>query len=437
MLGIIGLLASIIFLIVFAYKGMNALPLALISTLIVIVTNGMSVWDSLTIYMGGYAGFLQSYFLIFVAAGLYAKLMDITGSAIAIGYKFIDWFGTKMAIPVVIIITCVLSYGGVNAFVIIFAMAPIVYTLFKSADYARRLIPGVIGVGACTLTMTSLPGTPTIQNIIPTEYLGTTMTAAPVLSIIASALLLVLGTVYMQYKGKKCKLAGEHFSFPAGTDQSMYNLERENLPKAWAAFLPMIVIIVMIIGLQNIITNSSALTVLSMVIASGILVALNFKKVIEAGTFKVLNEGLGSAITAIASPCAIVGFGTLVKATPAFEHIVNAVLNMQLNPYFTAIFGTAIISGITGSASGGLTLTLQALSETLLSAGVNPDILHRLMSLASGSLDSLPHSSALFLMMSYNGLTHKEAYGSVFVTTVLIPAIVCIACTVFVVLLGM
>jgi len=155
------------------------------------------------------------------------------------------------------------------------------------------------------------------------------------------------------------------------------------------------------------------------------------------GVIKVCNEGLGNAILAIASPCAIVGFGTLVKATPAFQTMVNIILNSNMSPYLTAVLGTAAISGITGSASGGLNITLQTLSVKLLAAGATPAILHRLMSLASGTLDSLPHSSGLFVMMNYNGLNHKQAYGPVFVTTCLIPAIVCAIFTAGAVLLGL
>ena len=212
---ILGLIISIAVLIVLAYRGVQALPLAIVAGLVVVITNGMDIWDSFAAkYMGGYVGFIQSYFLIFAASSLYAKLMDVTGSAVAIGQKFIQWFGAKRALLVVVITSGVLTYGGVSTFVIIFAMAPITYTLFKSADIPRRHIPAVIGIGACTFTMTALPGSVQIQNIVPTQYLGTSMTAAPVLGIIASVMMFAMGYAYMAWAVKRSQAKGEHFDLP-------------------------------------------------------------------------------------------------------------------------------------------------------------------------------------------------------------------------------
>ena len=269
MFGVIGLLLGIVVLIVFAYRGVSALPLALMAGLVVILTNELPLWSSLAEdYMGGYVGFFKSYFLIFAASALYAKLMDVTGSAVSIGLKFVDWFGSKRAILVVILLTCVLTYGGVSTFVIIFAMAPIVYTLFKAANVTRRLIPGVIGVGACSLTMTALPGTPAIQNIIPTTYLGTTMTAAPIMGILASVLLFLGGWLYCEYYAKKCRLANENFDLPPGVDEKIYQTDRSALPSPLISFLPMVVLIALIISLQKVFSSSAALTVFAMAAAS-------------------------------------------------------------------------------------------------------------------------------------------------------------------------
>ena len=199
----------------------------------------------------------------------------------------------------------------------------------------------------------------------------------------------------------------------------------------------MVVLIVMIIGLQRVITDSAMLTVSSMLVACLILFILNWHSLRETGIKTICNEGLGNAITSIAAPCAIVGFGTLVQASVAYTALTGWVLNLNLSPYVTAVVATMVISGITGSASGGMRLTLQSLADTLMASGASPSILHRLIAISSCSLDSLPHSSGLFIMMSYNGLTHKEAYGGVFVTTVLVPLITSIICTAGVLILGL
>ncbi|SMC91152.1 GntP family permease [Papillibacter cinnamivorans] len=420
-MGVIGLLLGIAILIFFAYKGLGALPLTLLAGVVVILTNGMPLWTSFAeYYMGGYVGFFKAYFLIFASSAFYAKLMEDSGAAIAIGYKFIDWFGKKRAVLVVFLATAAMTYGGISLFVVIFAVAPIIMVLFREADIPRRLSVGVLGAGAATFTMTSLPGTPQLTNVIPTKFLGTTLTAAPVLGIIASIMLFVMCYVYLVWEEKRLRAAGEHFSYIPGIDPSIYEVDRDKLPNAALSFLPLVVLLIMIITMRSIM-DSTALVVLAMFVGAALAYLLNIKrfKNIKA----TINTGFGGAISAIASPCAVVAFGTLVKNAPAFQEIVAWVLSLQMHPYVLATFATAVISGITGSSSGGLTITLQTIGPQLLETGANPAIMHRLMAISAGSLDSLPHSSGLFLMLSFLGLTHKEGYKFLGVTTVIVPAI--------------
>ena len=194
MVGIIGLLLAIAILIFGAYKGLGALPLTMIAALVAIVFNGIPLWEGFaTHYMAGYTSAYMSYFLMFACSALYAKLMDESGCATAIGYKFIDWFGRKNIMLVTILIVSVLTYGGVSLFVVVYAVAPIMFLLFKEANLPRHLTMACLIVGSATYTMTTLPGTPQLTNVVPTEYLGTTMTAAPVLSIICTVAIFAIG----------------------------------------------------------------------------------------------------------------------------------------------------------------------------------------------------------------------------------------------------
>ena len=423
--GIIGLVIGIAILIVFAYRGLGALPLTIFAGCFVILSNRMNLWTAFTEnYMGGYLNFFRNYFFIFMASAFYAKVMEESKSAASIGYKFIDWFGAKRAVFVVFMATSVLTFGGVSLFVVVFAIAPIIMLLFKEADVPRRLAMGPLLAGSATFTMTSLPGTPQLTNVIPTRYLGTTMTAAPVFSMFASLGLFLLCYFYLEWEEKRLRKAGEHFSLPDGVDESAYSVNRKELPPASTSFIPLIIIVGMIIGLRNVIKNSAQLVVLAMFIASAVALILNWDRIKDKQ--KCVSNGFGGAVGAIAGPCAVVGFGSLVQASPAFQTILNWVLSFDMHPYVTGPLATAIISGITGSSSGGISITLEALAPQLVESGTAMPIVHRLMSIAAGSLDSLPHSSALFLMFSHLGITHKEGYRFVFVTTVLVPTIVCI-----------
>lgn len=435
MLGIIGLLIAILVLGVLAYKGVGALPLTIAAGLVVIVTNQMNLWQSFSeFYMTGFLNFFKNYFFIFAASALYAKLMEKSGAAVSIGYKFVDWFGKKRAILIVYLITVVLTYGGISLFVAIFAVTPIIMVLFKEADIPRRLAIGVFVAGSATVSMTAMPGTPALTNVVPTRFLGTPLTAAPMLGIIATIMMSAMILLYLKWEEARLRKEGEHFTYIPGTDQTMYEVDRNTLPSATLSFVPLVIVIGMIIGLKGIIPNAAALIVLAMLTASAVALTVFWNRIKDKKL--TINAGLGSAIGAIAGPCAVVGFGSLVQQSPAFIDVVAWINGFQMNPYWTGTMATAIISGITGSSSGGLTITLQTFAEQFKSSGANLPILHRLISIAAGSLDSLPHSSGLFIMFSWLGLTHKEGYRFVGVVSVLVPLITFVVLTFGVITLG-
>ncbi len=435
MIGIMGLLVAIAILAVLAYKGVGALPLTITAGLVVIITNKMGLWESFSeYYMNGYIGFFKSYFLIFASSALYAKIMEDTGAAVSIGYKFIDWFGKGRAMLVVLLATSALTYGGISLFVVVFAVSPIIMVLFKEADIPRRLAMGPLLAGSAAYTMTVLPGSPQLTNVVPASYLGTTLTAAPVFSIIVGILMFVVEYAYLKWEEKRLKAAGEHFTYIEGTDPTMYQIERSQLPSATKSFIPLIVVVVTIISLRNAMP-SSASVVLAMVVASVIALIFNWDRIEDKK--EMINKGLGGAIGAIAGPCAVVAFGGLVQNSPAFQDVVAWITGFNMNPYITGVSATAIISGITGSSSGGVRITMETFSQLFLSSGANMEYMHRLTSIAAGTLDSLPHSSALFLMFGWLGLNHKQGYRFVFVTTVLIPLVFIIACTAVVIALGL
>jgi H+/gluconate symporter-like permease len=94
-----------------------------------------------------------------------------------------------------------LTYGGVSAFVVAFAIFPVAAALFRAADIPKRLMPGAWRLGAFTFTMSALPGTPAIQNAIPMPFFGTTAFAAPGLGIIAGLVIMfVFGIAWLNHR---------------------------------------------------------------------------------------------------------------------------------------------------------------------------------------------------------------------------------------------
>ncbi len=437
-IAIIGIILSVAVLVIGAYKGLGALPLTLLASLVVILANGMNVWDGFaTHYMTGYTGAYMSYFLLFASSSLYAELMNSSGCATSIGYKFIDWFGKKRVLLVSTLIISFLTYGGVSLFVVVYAVAPIMFLLFREADIPRHLTMACLITGAATYTMTCLPGTPALTNVIPTQYLGTTLTAAPIMGIVAAIAMFTLCMTYMSYEEKKAKRKNEHWSDVALTsDSSMYEIkDRSMLPSVWKSFTPLIVLVLIIIIGSHFISNSTMLATIAMLLGALLTFILNFDKFRDKNKKTLVTKGLEGGISGIGGLAAVVAFGTVVQNSEAYANIIQWVLSLNLNAYVKGVLSTMVVSGITGSSSGGLKIMYNSLAETFINSGVNLQILHRLTNISAGALDTLPHSPGLFLMFAVLGLTHKTAYKHVLACSVIIPLIITIAATTICVML--
>lgn len=430
---IIGMILGVAVLIVGAYRGVKAIPLTLLAAFVVILTNGLPIWETLSVtYGGGFGGTITAYFFIFVSSSVYAIIMEKTGSATAIGYKFIDWFGTKYVMLISLLFISVLTYGGVSLFVVLFATLPILFILFREAGLPRHAIFAPVSAGSSTYTMTMLPGTPALTNVIPSQFFGTPMTAAPIFSIALSLITFVMVYWYCLFVEKKARKNNEQWTYPEGYDASVLEIDRSQLPSAGLSFLPIIFLVAFIVICSLFKANipfaqdAALLTSLAMLIATVLCILLNLKRLTVTSVKDLIGQGSLNGISAIIGLASVVAFGGVVSSSPAFQDIVAWVLGVEMSPYYKGIFATAVIAGITGSSSGGVRIALQNMGEYFIGTGANLEVLHRVMSIAAGSLDSLPHSSGIFLMMQLLGMTHKEGYKHIFVQTVAIPAIVSI-----------
>ncbi len=425
MLGVIGVLVAIALVIFLAYRGWGIIPASLMCSLIVILTNGCDIWTSISVsYAEGLKYFISAYFMIFILGALFGKVMGDSGAASAISYKLLDLIGASKAVLVIVLATAVLTYGGVNLFIVVFTVYPIALILFKAADLPKRLIVASIGLGAATFTMTALPGSPAIQNLIPAQVLQTTPTAAPLIGIVTSILMLAIGYWYIVGQTKKAQENGEKFiAAPRDNIENLVLVDTSQLPDWKLSFVPLIVVLVIIFVLKNMIdpifTVSIALTV-------GILLTYIFFWKRFANPLKSLNEGATNSIMALINTAAIVGFGFVVQSVPAFQSFVEFALGLQFHPLVSAAVSVNLIAGITGSASGGLTIFMKTLGPEYVKMGLNPEVLHRICSIASGGLDSLPHSGAVITLFAVMGVSHKEGYKDLGMVTLVIPILVTI-----------
>ena len=192
MMGIAGIVASLVLLIFLAYRGISVLLLApAMALLAVLFSPEAPLLASYTqVFMTALAGFVALYFPLFLLGALFGKLMEASGAARAIADGIAAALGRERAILAIVLACAVLTYGGVSLFVVAFAVYPIAAALFREAKLPKRLLPATIALGAFTFTMTALPGTPAIQNAIPMPFFGTTPFAAPGLGVIGA---LVMG----------------------------------------------------------------------------------------------------------------------------------------------------------------------------------------------------------------------------------------------------
>ena len=429
-----GIIIGLCVLIYLAYKGHSIIWVAPLCAIIVAVMGGLNILDAyLGDYIKGTADYIVSWFPAFFLGAVYGKLMDMTGSARSLANKLVSIIGPKFAVAAVVIPCLLMTFGGISLFVVVFVIYPMGYAIYREANLPRTLLPGAIAFGAFGITMTAIPGTPQIQNIIPTTYYGTTATAAPLMGIVAAILIGVPGYLYLEWRCRDARKKGLGFvEDPKYADKVVDNVEYPSWH--WlSGLLPLIVVVLMLNVLPKTLADAGIVewsTSQAIVVAliGGILTTclMNIKQ------FKVLlpaiNDGANGSLVAIMNTACAVGFGSVVKIVPGFNLLKNAMLNMPGSILFSEAVAVNVLAGSTGSASGGMSIALEALApqylEKAISIGLNPELLHRIASIASGGLDTLPHNGAVLTLLAVSNCKHKESYMDVCVTSCIIPVVV-------------
>ncbi|ASN06137.1 GntP family permease [Virgibacillus necropolis] len=411
-----GILLGLIVLMVLAYLGWSIIWVAPIAAGVVALTGGLDLLEAYKdTYMGGFVSFAKDWFPVFMLGAVFGKLMEDTGMARSVAVATTKIIGTERAILGVLVSAAVLTYGGVSLFVVVFAVYPLALTLFREANISRKLIPATVALGAFTFTMTAIPGTPQIQNLIPIDYYQTSATAAPIMGIIAGLIMAVGGYLYLRWREKKLTANGETYTEPK--DNKIFKVEGKT-PSFILSLLPLLTVLITL----NVFKWDIVPSLISGIVLIMLLNLSKFK-----GFVKAINSGAVGSVTAIINTSAAVGFGTVVKAVPGFDKLTEVLLGVKGNPLISEAIAVNVLAGATGSASGGLGIALEALGDKYYkiaqNTGIDPEHLHRVASLSSGGLDALPHNGAVLTLFAITGLTHKDSYKDIFVVAVLIPVI--------------
>jgi H+/gluconate symporter-like permease len=415
----LGIAIGLVLLMFLAYRGYSIIWVAPLCALVVAATGGLALLPAYRErYMAGFVSFTQSWFPVFMLGAIFGALMDYTGAAKSIAKFLTKVLGPKRAILSVVVGCAVLTYGGISLFVVVFAMYPLALDLFREANITRKIIPGTIALGSFTFTMTAVPGTPQTQNLIPMKYFHTTPTAGPIMGIAAAAFIFGLGYAYLLWREKSFRAKGEGFIEPEKKGNAEENLSDKSLPNPFISFLPLFTVILTL--------NRFEWDIVVALLA-GIIMAMITNINQYKGFTKSLSSGAAASITAIINTSAAVGFGSVVKAVPGFQKLTDMLLNIKGSPLISEAVAVNVLAGATGSASGGMGIALEALGEKYyqlaIEKGISPEAFHRVASLSSGGLDTLPHNGAVLTLLAVTGMTHKDSYIDIAVTSLLLPVL--------------
>ena len=455
-MGLLGILLGLGVLVWLSFRGWSVLVLAPVAGLIAAAAAGeplLAHWTQT--FMGSAAGFLAQFFPLFLLGALFGKLMEDSGSVAAIAQFMTEKLGPSRAILAVVLAGALVTYGGVSLFVAFFVLGPMAQALFRAADIPNRLMPAAIALGTSTFTMTALPGTPAIQNAIPMPFFGTTPFAAPGLGVIAAAIMLGFGLWWLARAEAAARRKGEGYGTAAvaadaaaddllvrerATTASSFDppevhrgRHSDRSPGVLVAMLPLAVVVLVNLAMSLAVlprldtsflaeerwggiplASVSGVWSVVVALASAIVVLVVLNRGRLSSLRDTVDAGANASVLPVLSVASLVGFGAVVAAMPAFEVVRDWVLSIGGGPLVSLAVSTNILAALTGSASGGLTIALDALGGTymILAAelGIDPALMHRVAVIGAGTLDSLPHNGAVVTLLAVCGSTHGKSY---------------------------
>lgn len=439
-------LASLAFLMFVAYRGYSVILFAPIAALgAVLLIDPALVAPMFTgLFMDKMVGFVKNFFPVFLLGAIFGKVIEMSGFSKAIVAAVIKLIGRERAMLAIVVVCALLTYGGVSLFVVVFAVYPFAAEMFRQGGIPKRLIPGTIALGAFTFTMDSLPGTPQIQNIIPTTFFKTDIYAAPWLGIIGGLFILVCGLSYLEWCRRRAAAAGEGYG--EGHSNEPESFANEKLAHPLIAILPLVMVGVMnkvftvmipafygdkVSFVPAVIGNAAPVVQQTKAVAAiwavegalliGIATVFVFAwRTVVAKFAEGSKNAVGGALLATMNTASEYGFGAVIAALPGFLVVANA-LSAIPNPLVNEAITVTALAGITGSASGGMGIALAAMADTFIAnaqaAGIPLEVLHRVASMASGGMDTLPHNGAVITLLAVTGLTHRQSYKDIFAIT--------------------
>lgn len=444
---VIGIIGTLVLLIIVAYRGYSVIFFAPILAVAAAVMQGLPIMPTYTeLFMAKAVTYVKNFFPVFMLGAVFGKMMEESGMAKAVAHKIFESLGPRHVMLSTVLAAAILTYGGVSMFVVVFAVYPFAAALYKEAGIPKKLLPSAIFLGAFTFTMDALPGSPQIQNLIPSNFLGTSVYSGPVMGLFVSVCMFGSGMWWLHRRANQALARNEGYGNHTINEPEIKDMQ---LPSWQVSVLPLILVLLITYIGNNMVTwdprvlepitamklplaatdikkvISTWSLIIGLVCGISLTAAIGCRRMPSGGVGKAISVGAVGSLLAIMNVASEVGYGNVIAALPGFKTIADGVLGLTMgnNPLVSESVTINILCGITGSASGGVSIALDLFGKYWLDwanqVNLSPDVLHRIAAIASGGMDTGPHNGAIITLLAVCGLTHRQSYPDIFALTLL------------------
>ena len=412
MLSFIGIILGLTLFIILAFRGHSLVLSALGSACVMFLFSGLSPMEGLAAhYLPGLAGFIRDYFLLFLLGTLLGKLMSDGGSAKRIALSLARLISRSRknqkfyCILLVPSLYFLLTYAGITGFVVVFTVLPIAKDLFEQTDTPWQLY--CCG-GAQTISSAVLAGSLQASNVYAGDVCGTSITAAPLLSVIATAVFVLVSLVMLRVTAARVERSGEGF-LPSGAAiraaQVDQGLPEDRLPGLLPSLLPLAVVLFLAAGLGWDV-------VVTLLLGCLLTIAVCRKNLLPS-LKRSLSQGTASSFGPILNVAATYAIGTAIKGLEGFTFFQELLSRL---PDLAQGAGLGMLAAFIMAS---VTAPIPAFGEQMLAhyanAGLSAAMAHRMMTVTSftsiaphnagisnaTSLLHLPYGSCLKLYIIY------------------------------------
>lgn len=433
-MGVIGCILGFLIVIYLVYKDWSVYIATFVGMCVVTVLTGSDFMTAITeTYVGGVFTAVKSFMFMLMFGCVQSYLYRESGAAYSIAHTIMEKLihentsnTAKNIISMVIIMAIgfILSMGGIIAGVVIVLMYPIALAVFERCDIPKRFILGVLGASAYTFTLT-LPGSPEVTNVAAMSALGTASTVAAIPGIVGAIVEVIVILVLLNLFINRGRARGEHFERHPDDPHMEPGTDR---PGFLISLIPMVALFLLF--------NIAKLHIVPCLIISCLLSLALFWKWLRGKDLKhLLGSATVDSIPMTMNVGAICGFAAIVTNSEAFQTMLDAITSINASPIIICAVVIAIMCMLTGGSSTGQLIALPIIAPKLTAMGLSINVIHRVSVFAATTLDSMPYSGSILMLLPMCHMKLKDIYPPLFVTTVIATTCgtiaVCLMCALF------